>query len=87
MGLTRYPLLKPKEVISILIALGFSLKRTDGSHAQYERPASDGHERTLVTVDLGYSQFTKKMMQNMIRQSKFSRTTFYWATTKTAKRI
>jgi predicted RNA binding protein YcfA (HicA-like mRNA interferase family) len=87
MGLTRYPLLRPKEVISVLIALGFSHKRTDGSHAQYERPASDGHERALVTVDLGYSQFTKRMMQNMIRQSKFSRTKFYGATKKTARRI
>ena len=87
MGLKLYPLLKPKEVIAILTALGFTLKRTDGSHAQYERLASEGHQRALVTVDLGYSQFTKRMMKNMITQSKFSRREFYGATKKTAKKI
>lgn len=87
MGLTRYPLLKPKEVIAILIALGFSCKRTDGSHSHYERPASEGRERAIVTVDLGYDQFSTRMMKNIIGQSKFSRTEFYGATKKTAKRI
>jgi len=43
----RLPVLKPREVISILVALGFAEVRQRGSHKQFAHP--DGR-RTTVPV-------------------------------------
>ena len=45
MGKRKYPPLSPLEVINILQALGFSLKRQTGSHQHYEGLAEDGTSR------------------------------------------
>jgi predicted RNA binding protein YcfA (HicA-like mRNA interferase family) len=87
MGTRRYPPLTPSEVVAILRALGFSLKRQDGSHAQYERGADGLRERALVTVDMAVTEFWEELMRSMIRQSRFSREEFYGATKQTAKKI
>lgn len=72
----KLPLLKPREVRANLIALGFSHKRTDGSHETWERPADANHKRAVVTVDAGKSQFDKHLMKMMIRQSTFTQEQF-----------
>jgi len=41
----KYPILKPREVVSILEALGFIEVRQRGSHKQYRHP--DGRSTTV----------------------------------------
>ena len=41
----KYPILKPREVVSILEALGFIKVRQRGSHKQYRHP--DGRSTTV----------------------------------------
>lgn len=69
MGQRSYPLLKPREVLAILRSLGFSFKRQDGSHAQYERAADSTRRRSVVTVDMGVRDFGERLIKSMIRQS------------------
>ena len=87
MGRRRYPPLTPSEVVAILKALGFSLKRQTGSHRHYERAADRQRPRSLVTVDMSVPQFWGELMKSMIRQSNFTRKEFYGATDKTRKKI
>jgi predicted RNA binding protein YcfA (HicA-like mRNA interferase family) len=68
----KLPLLKPREVEANLRALGFTLKRQEGSHRQYERAADGVRPRSVVTVDVGKKQFSKDLMKSMIRQSNFT---------------
>jgi predicted RNA binding protein YcfA (HicA-like mRNA interferase family) len=86
MGRRKYPPLKHREVIQILISLGFTLVRQESSHAQYERAATESQKRSLVTVD-DYEDFEERMIKKLISQSGFSREKFYGATVKTAKKI
>lgn len=73
----KLPKLKPREVKSNLKALGFSWKRTDGSHETWERAAdSIITERKIVTVDVGKTQFDDYLMKMMIRQSGCGREAF-----------
>jgi len=72
----KLPLLKPREVEANLKLLGFVHKRTDGSHATWERAAGKGRRRAIVTVDLGKKQFDAFLMKMMIRQSLLSREEF-----------
>jgi predicted RNA binding protein YcfA (HicA-like mRNA interferase family) len=65
----KLPLLKPREVEANLKSLGFVHDRTVGSHKQYVRAADGVRLRAIVTVDVGHSQFSKRIMKNMIRQS------------------
>jgi predicted RNA binding protein YcfA (HicA-like mRNA interferase family) len=87
MGKRRYPPLKPSEVMAILAALGFTLKRTKGSHHHYERTAGNPPQRRLVTVDTAVSDFSDDLIKSMIRQSGVSREEFYRATPATARKI
>jgi predicted RNA binding protein YcfA (HicA-like mRNA interferase family) len=87
MGSRKYPPLTPAEVIAILAALGFSLKRQEGSHRHFERPADQQRPRALVTVDMSVSSFWEEITKSMIRQSGFDRERFYGATEKTKKKI
>lgn len=68
----KLPLLKPREVEANLRSLGFTFKRQDGSHRQYERTADGSRPRSVVTVDVGKRQFSKDLMKSMIRQSNFT---------------
>ena len=88
MGFRLYPSLTPSEVVSILLNLGFELKRQQGSHAHYERqPDETLGERKIVTVDMSHPEFTRRLLKSMIRQSGFDRKDFYGATKRTAKKI
>jgi len=84
-GKRKYPLLKPREVISLIEDLGFVFKRQVGSHRHYEKPASEGRERAVVTVDMSVDQFWEQMMKNMIGQSKHTRDEFYGEAPKKPK--
>jgi predicted RNA binding protein YcfA (HicA-like mRNA interferase family) len=84
MGSKSYPPLKPTEVVSILTALGFTLKKQTGSHAQYEHGSGS---RRVVTIDMAVDDFGIDLMQSMVRQSGVDRKRFYKATRKTGKKI
>jgi predicted RNA binding protein YcfA (HicA-like mRNA interferase family)/predicted RNase H-like HicB family nuclease len=86
MGRRSYPPLKLAEVIAIIVALKFTVKRTTGSHCHYEGIAADG-KRAVVTVDLAISEFDDTLLRSMVKQSGHDRKTFYCATEKTAKKI
>lgn len=77
MGKRKYPPLKPREVIANLEALDFTFKRQVGSHRHYEKPASEGRERAVVTVDMAIDEFWEEIIKSMIRQSKHTRDEFY----------
>jgi predicted RNA binding protein YcfA (HicA-like mRNA interferase family) len=72
----KLPLLKRREVEANLKSLGFIYKRTDGSHATYERVADKVRRRAVVTVDVGKVQFDAYLMKMMIRQSLLSQEEF-----------
>jgi len=84
MGQRKYPNLTPSEVSSILLKMGFSKDRQDGSHQQWECPRNGRYPRSIVTVDVSHQQFSDERMKNMIRQSNRSREEFYGATKRTA---
>jgi predicted RNA binding protein YcfA (HicA-like mRNA interferase family) len=87
MGKRSYPPLTPGEVKAILQNLGFTHARTESSHAHFKRTANDKLKGAIVTVDEGYREIgDPKLIQNMIRQSGFSREEFYGATKRTAKK-
>jgi predicted RNA binding protein YcfA (HicA-like mRNA interferase family) len=72
----KLPLLKPREVEANLRALGFAHDRTVGSHKQYVRAADGVRLRAIVTVDVAQTQFSKRLMKSMIRQSLFTQKEF-----------
>jgi len=72
----KMPLLTPREVEANLKGLGFSFKNQVGSHRQYEKAATATRKRAVVTVDVGYQQFSKEGMKRMIRQSGYSKEEF-----------
>jgi predicted RNA binding protein YcfA (HicA-like mRNA interferase family) len=85
MGKHKYPPLTPGEVVAILVKLGFTLKRTHGDHAHYERlPSESDPRRRIVTVDMGAKDFGDTLMKSMIGQSGLERNEFYGATKRTA---
>jgi predicted RNA binding protein YcfA (HicA-like mRNA interferase family) len=85
MGKRKYPPLTPSEVIAILTSLGFVKVRQDGSHAHYEHAPAGEYPRSIVTVDMAYSEFSDDLIKSMIRQSNRSREVFYGATKRTAR--
>lgn len=86
MGQRKYPPLTPPEVIAILKSLGFKLDRKTGSHEHYECERNEKQPRSVVTVDVAYSQFDEFLMKSMIRQSNRSREEFYGATKRSAQK-
>jgi predicted RNA binding protein YcfA (HicA-like mRNA interferase family) len=86
MGSRKYPPLKLAEVKAIVVALGFTLKRTNGSHCHYEGIGADGL-RAVVTVDLSIPEFEDTLLKSMISQCRHDRKKFYGATKATAKKI
>ncbi|HID87585.1 MAG TPA: addiction module toxin, HicA family [Anaerolineae bacterium] len=81
----KYPPLTPDEVVAILLARGFVLHRTRGSHAHY-RGIIKG-VKCLVTVDMHYKEFDVGRIKDMMQQANLSREEFYGSTKKTAKKI
>jgi predicted RNA binding protein YcfA (HicA-like mRNA interferase family) len=86
-GQRKYPCLTPSEVISVLEAIDFKLKRTTGSHSHYECEQGKDGKRHVVTVDTSVDEFREDLMKSMIRQSGRSREEFYGATKRTRKKI
>jgi predicted RNA binding protein YcfA (HicA-like mRNA interferase family) len=85
MGKRKYPPLTPGEVVAILLKSGFTLKRTHGDHAHYERLRSESDPlRRIVTVDTGAKDFSDTLVKSMIEQSGLGRSKFYGATKRTA---
>jgi len=81
----KYPILKLKEVLTILLEYGFSEIRSEGSHHHYI--AIINNQKRVVTVDHGKTEFDAFLIKSMIAQSGLSREEFYGATKKTAKKI
>jgi predicted RNA binding protein YcfA (HicA-like mRNA interferase family) len=74
----KYPSLTPAEVEKILERAGFILKRTSGSHHQWEGTIKG--QRRLVTVDMlsrSSETFGKRLMKSMIWQSGMTKDEFY----------
>ena len=86
MGQRKYPPLTPSEVVAILRNLGFISARQQGSHQHYECAADGSRPRSIVTVDMGCTQFDEFLIKSMIRQSKRTREEFYGATKRTAQK-
>lgn len=82
----RIPVLKPGEVKGNLRALGFTHKRTNGSHETWER-LSDKimPQRMVVTVDNKVKEFDSFLMKSMIRQSGFEPEEFCAGTVSPAR--
>ena len=81
----KYPPLTPAEVIAILLARGFVLHHTSGSHAHYRGAIKD--VKCLVTVGVHYKDFDVERIKDMIQQANLSREEFYGSTKRTAKKI
>lgn len=81
----KYPPLTDREVIHILMALGFVYSHSEGGHDFYK--ANHSGQNWKVTVDPKQSPFNDFLLKSMIRQAGFPRRAFYGATKKTAKKI
>jgi len=81
----KHPPLTPAEVVAILLARGFVLHRTRGSHAHY-RGIIKG-VKCLVTVDMRYKEFDVERIKDMMQQANLTREEFYGSTKRTAKKI
>jgi len=86
MGQRKYPPLTPSEVEAIATSLGFAHKNQVGSHRSYERLASNGRPRAIITIDMGEDDFNEFLIKSMIHQSTFTREQFYGATKRTASK-
>ena len=78
MGKNKYPPLDREQVELILKNSGFTLKRTQGSHAHWEGYINN--KRQIVTVDLSVGKkekFGPRLLRNMIRQSGLNKKKFY----------
>lgn len=84
MGKRKHLPLTPAEVRGILTILGFALKRTRGSHEQWEGETHGA--RRIVTVDAHYREFSVDLMARVVRQSGLTPEEFYRADPKVAKR-
>jgi predicted RNA binding protein YcfA (HicA-like mRNA interferase family) len=88
----KYPPLEHREVIEILLALGFHYDATDGSHEQYEG-SIDGKKRK-VTVVTNIKTFDDRDIKSFISQAfgcmiitKKDVKRFYGATKNTVKKV
>jgi predicted RNA binding protein YcfA (HicA-like mRNA interferase family) len=74
----KYPPLNPAQVENILVRAGFTLKRTAGSHNQWEGNVKG--MRRLVTVDQlsrRSETFGRRLLGEMIWQSGMTKDEFY----------
>jgi predicted RNA binding protein YcfA (HicA-like mRNA interferase family) len=80
-----YPVLKRREVLDILKALGFEEVCCEGSHCKYQ--AMIGGIKRSVTVDRAINDFDDFLLRSMVRQAGVSRQEFYGATKATKLKI
>ena len=88
----KYPTLEHREIIDILLALGFHYDSTDGSHEQYEGIV-DGEKRK-VTVVTNIKTFDERDIKSFVSQAfgkmiitKKDVKRFYGVTKNTAKKV
>ena len=81
----KYPPLTPTEVRRILLARGFTLIRTRGSHYTYQALLK-GKKRS-VTVDDHFPEYDDELLKNIVSQSGMDREEFYGSTKETARKI
>lgn len=62
--MSKLPLISAKELIKILLILGFELKRQKGSHKFFQH--KDG--RTTVIPDHGNEQLDRGLLNKIIKQ-------------------
>jgi predicted RNA binding protein YcfA (HicA-like mRNA interferase family) len=62
--MSKLPMLTAKELINILLKLGFELKRQKGSHKFFQH--KDG--RTTVVPDHGTEQIDRGLLNKIIKQ-------------------
>ena len=62
--MSRLPLIAAKDLITILLRLGFELKRQKGSHKFFQH--KDG--RTTVIPDHGTEQIDRGLLSKIIKQ-------------------
>jgi predicted RNA binding protein YcfA (HicA-like mRNA interferase family) len=81
----KYPPLTDREIVAILLSLGFIYSHSNGGHDFYK--ASHSGKAHTVTVDPKNSPFAGFLLKSMIAQSGYDYKYFYAATKKTAKKI
>ena len=66
---SKYPILKPNEIISALSKKGFVLKSQKGSHAKY----TNGHKTTIIPIHNTVARGTLRsiLMQSGIELEEF----------------
>ena len=79
----KYPTIPSRDVIAILMVLGFSYSHSAGGHDFYK--ANHSGKNWTVNVDEKCSPFDDFLLKSMIAQSGYSRDVFYGSTKKTAK--
>lgn len=80
-----WPPLELRELLGILNALGLTLSHSKGGHDFYK--GTRNGQRCTVTVSSHSAPFGPDLVKFMANQARCSRTEFYGATDKTAKKI
>ena len=72
----KIPLLSGKEVLSLLVKIGFVVKRQKGSHVTLYKKNSDG-KGLYVTIPIhGNKELLPKTFASILRQAELSREEF-----------
>ncbi|MEK7673992.1 MAG: type II toxin-antitoxin system HicA family toxin [Patescibacteria group bacterium] len=63
--MTRLPIFKPKELLAILLKLGFVIKRIRGSHFTLEHPIT----KRITQVAMHAKDLSRNMAKEILRQA------------------
>jgi predicted RNA binding protein YcfA (HicA-like mRNA interferase family) len=85
MGPRKYPPLTPSEIISILLARGFTFHHSSGDHNYYVHVVRG--VKKIAQVDTGNPQYTNTWISLIMEQAGMTREEFYCSTKTTAKKI
>ena len=67
---SKYPVLKPSEIIGVLKKLGFNFKSQKGSHAKYEKSLAGTPARTTIVPM--HDEVAKGTLQSILEQAGLS---------------
>jgi len=68
---SKYPVLKPSEVVKALGKFGFIFKSQKGSHAKYVKVSAVSKAR-IVIVPITHSEVAKGTLQSILEQAGLS---------------
>lgn len=85
MGQRRYPPLKPKEIVDILLSRGYEYDHNQGDHEFYTREVKG--KKHMAQVDMKIPEYNSYWIKMVILESGMTRKQFYMSTKKTAKKI